>query len=218
MVWWWGCGKLLEPGTGAQVLATHPELNGRVTLVDTGGISNHATRVAGTIAATEIDPAARGMANQAVIRSRDSANDVVELAADANLIDISNHSYATVQGWTRTVDWGLGAVDTWIADRSANPIEDPRFGKYVQTTHDIDDTLFDNPQLLSVWAAGNDRGETIPLHLQPMVARLALIYFRQCKSQRTMSSLDRFWMLPQIQSPLRLLVLFPILAHRTMVA
>jgi hypothetical protein len=83
---------------------THEQLNGRVTIVDTGtGFSNHATHVAGTIAATGAIPPsggnanARGMANQINLRSYSSNNDIAELDQAAGLIVASNTLTVLVQ-------------------------------------------------------------------------------------------------------------------------
>ncbi|MDW8205111.1 MAG: hypothetical protein RMJ87_08800, partial [Cytophagales bacterium] len=64
----------------AAVLPTHRELLGRVTIMDgaalpSGRGSNHATHVAGTLAATGVSPDARGMARLAQIRSYDVNDD-----------------------------------------------------------------------------------------------------------------------------------------------
>src|SRR5262249_38850755 len=121
--------------------------------------SNHSTHVAGTIGAAGINVVAHGMANGVQIRSRDFSSDLSEIATDASLIQLSNHSYSFVRGWTTAIDWGIGAVDTWYADRSTDSAEDPDFGKYDGAAQSLDQVLSDNPFLLSVWSAGNDRDD-----------------------------------------------------------
>jgi len=49
-------------------------------------------------------------------------------------------------------------VGVWDEERTSGD-EDPDFGKYTATSHELDSTLYDWPNLLSVWAAGNERGE-----------------------------------------------------------
>jgi len=154
-----GQGVTVGIWDGNAVRATHQEFGGRVTVVDAVGAADHATHVAGTIGAAGVNASAKGMAPSVSIRSREWTNDTVEMAADANLINISNHSYSNVSGWTANIDWGLGPVDTWYADRSLYSVEDPAFGKYTSATRDLDTVLYNNPKLLSVWAASNDRGE-----------------------------------------------------------
>jgi subtilisin-like proprotein convertase family protein len=106
------------------------------------------------------------MANQVSIRSRDDTSDLTEMNTDASLIDVSNHSYSRDSGWK--VDTasnyplipGTGNINVWLADRSNFAVEDPDFGAYATRSSALDQILDDNPYLLSVWAAGNERGGT----------------------------------------------------------
>lgn len=143
------------------VRTTHQELAGRVTSVDGGANSSHSTHVAGTIGATGITASAHGMATGILIRSRNWTNDVSEINADAaaNLIQISNHSYGFVNGWTTGLDWGIGFTDTWYADRALYATESPNFGKYDSSVRSLDTTLTNRPYHLCCWSAGNDRTE-----------------------------------------------------------
>ncbi|WP_250630202.1 S8 family serine peptidase [Rhodoflexus caldus] len=97
----------------AAVLPTHQELNGRVTIMDgatlspVGRGSNHATHVAGTLAATGIVPEAKGMASAAQIHSYDVTNHVAEMAtASANGMRISQHSYGAYIITHVPKEWG----------------------------------------------------------------------------------------------------------------
>lgn len=170
-----GSGVTVGLWDGGLIRATHNELVGRVTVIDSGSAADHSTHVAGTIGATGVSPSAHGMANAVLFRSRDLVNDAAEMAADAGVINLSNHSYGNLRGWTTRIDWGIGLVDTWMADRASYSVEDPAFGKYEGSANALDlalfgssqlanaralDTLlYDNPHLLAVWSAGNDRGE-----------------------------------------------------------
>jgi Ca2+-binding RTX toxin-like protein len=173
-----GVWEAVEAGTDSwQIRNTHQELTGRVAFGEVGtGFSNHATHVAGTIAATGTDRRARGMANLVNIRSYSADNDVAELQGNAGLVVVSNHSYNQVNGWdsgnvgdarnpVRDVDGdiiGTGIInntDIWQGAANISLIEDSNFGHYGDIARDIDNTLFNNPLLLSVWAAGNDRSE-----------------------------------------------------------
>ena len=143
----------------------HVEFAGRLTVVDPVALSDHATHVAGTIGATGLDQNARGMANSVTIRSRDFNNDLVELVADADAIDLSNHSYGRPRGWQFDLNAGLvpacGPGDYWLANRTFFT-EDPLFGEFDEIENlaiTIDDTIHDTPLLTSVWAAGNDRDD-----------------------------------------------------------
>ena len=142
---------------------THQEFNERVTIVDEGtSFSDHATHVAGTIGAAGVDPQARGMANRINLRSYSSGNDIVEMERDASLIAVSNHSYGLIAGWwigTRdTVNADeVQTTNVWFGDYSISSTEDTDFGKYKGKAQALDRVLFNNPNLLSVWSAGNDR-------------------------------------------------------------
>ena len=96
-----GAGITVGVWDGGAVRSTHQEFNDRVTVVDSVAFSDHATHVAGTIGARGFLPQAAGMASQVNIRSRDFDNDLTELRNDANLIQLSNHSYGRVNGWKR---------------------------------------------------------------------------------------------------------------------
>ena len=145
---------------------THQELVGRVTIVDsaTPVFSDHATHVAGTIAAAGVNASARGMATAINLSAYNEANDLMDLAVDAAVLDLSNHSYAAARGW-QILDLGLGAdVSVWLADRTVFATEDPAFGKYGADARALDDLLFANAQVaandfLSVWSAGDDRDD-----------------------------------------------------------
>jgi subtilisin family serine protease len=155
-----GAGTTVGLWDGGDVRATHQELNGRVSVIDAVGLSDHATHVAGTIGATGVNAAARGMASSVDIRSRDFNNDTAEMMADMNngLIDLSNHSYGRIRGWISLV-WNLGVPEsTWFADRSRYTT-DPNFGKYDSYAQQIDSILNQHQDVLSVWAASNDRDD-----------------------------------------------------------
>ena len=95
-----GAGYTIGVWDGGAVRDTHQEFApGRVTVVDPGTPDYHATHVAGTIAASGVDPAAEGMGTQLNIRSYDWTNDLTEMDTDAALIAASNHSYGAVTGW-----------------------------------------------------------------------------------------------------------------------
>jgi len=150
---------------GGAVRSSHQEFDNRVTIVDGASFHYHATHVGGTIGAAGVDPAAKGMATEVNIRSYDWTNDEAEMAADAHLVDLSNHSYGQIGGWAimNPASFGLttptGLVDAWFDDRFLYDTEDPDFGKYSSGTRQWDDNLYNNPHLLSVWSAGNDRND-----------------------------------------------------------
>ncbi len=162
-----GLGVTVGVWDGGDVRATHQEFNSggnpsRVTVLDNVGLSNHATHVAGTIGAEGDSASARGMASNVQIRSRSFFNDENEMRADALEYDISNHSYGTVAGWGGTISTpNSGNVSRWYGNYSQSTQEDSDFGRYSSGARLVDDVIYDNPHILSVWSAGNDRGDNI---------------------------------------------------------
>ncbi|MEM9213229.1 MAG: S8 family serine peptidase [Cyanobacteria bacterium P01_F01_bin.150] len=172
-----GIWEAVERGTNSwRVRNTHEQLNGRVNIVDSGtGFSNHATHVAGTIGGTGAiatnpstdDNNARGMATQVNLRSYSAGDDIAELNRDARLLDASNHSYGFAQGWqfatrqTTTNGSIVSNIDVWLQDYSISSREDVDYGKYNAISQSLDQVLFSNPNLLSVWSAGNERNDRL---------------------------------------------------------
>jgi len=119
---------------------THVEFNvsgqSKITNGDGGSVlSDHATHVAGTIAAIGVASNAKGMAPHANIISYDWNYDLPEVTnAASNGMLISNHSY--------------GAI--------AQALEDWKFGAYTTDCKDWDNLLFNAPFYTLVSAAGND--------------------------------------------------------------
>ena len=161
-----GSGYTVGVWDGGLIRDTHQEFGGRVTLADSGSTHYHATHVGGTIGASGVVASAEGMATQVGLRSRDWSDDFSEMNSDAALIDVSNHSYGYVTGWSvyPASNYGFststGNVDVWYDDRYLYSSEDPDFGKYGDVDRDLDQVLYDNPDLLSVWSAGNDRNDS----------------------------------------------------------
>jgi len=153
------------------VEAVHPEFEGRVNYGDEpvtiwGG---HATHVAGTIAAAGLDPDAQGMATEINVVSHDWSGDpnedfpdIAELRTAAQSLVASNHSYGKACGWdVAQFDFAWGQdrwADIWYGNRTLGS-EDTSFGKYAYRAVELDDAAYDNPGLLSVWSAGNDRDD-----------------------------------------------------------
>ncbi len=110
----------------------------KITIMDGGTEDDHATHVAGTIAAQGIVSNARGVAFNSSINSYDWTNDLSEmLTAAAGGLLVSNHSY------------GIGSLGSlWF------------YGAYDSRARQIDNITFNNPFYLPIVSAGNDRGET----------------------------------------------------------
>ncbi len=126
---------------GGLARSTHQEYDGagginRFSIGDGTAVLNfHAAHVTGTIIASGVDSAAKGMAWQANAVGYDWNNDTAEAttAASAGML-ISNHSY------------GYGA----------SSIPDAWFGQYGQDARDWDVIMRNAPYYLMVVAAGND--------------------------------------------------------------
>jgi len=101
---------------GGPARITHNEFGGRLTIGDNetqlNGNSFHMTHVAGTVAATGLNPAAKGMANQALLRTFDWNNDTEEVIDEIlnNGLLLSNHSYGVRA--SQAPSWLIGSYST----------------------------------------------------------------------------------------------------------
>lgn len=159
-----GSGVTVGLWDGGDVRATHVELVGNVTVIDSVGLSSHATHVAGTIAAKGISPTRRGMASGVQIRSRDFNNDTAEMTIDAGLIDLSNHSYGFARGWAgQLLNTPDGLRELWFGNYSVSGTEDNGFGNYGVESSTIDGIIHANPHLLSIWASSTTATIRFPM-------------------------------------------------------
>lgn len=137
----------------------HVEFTGRILTNQSLELSDHSTHVAGTIAATGLQPSAKGMAPKAKLSLWDFVSDDSEMAslakADQTSLLFSNHSYGVVLGYIQDEDgW------SWTGNSSISTQEDYRFGFYTSKSRTIDQIAFNAPYYTIVWAAGNDRSDT----------------------------------------------------------
>ncbi len=141
---------------GGAVRVSHQEFGGRITQIDGGTLSDHATHVAGTMLAAGMDAAAQGMSFAASMNAYDAAGDTGEMtaAAAAGLL-ISNHSYGRICGWR--VDDG-----NWYGDTSIDQNEDWKFGFYNAQAQQWDQLAVAAPNYLIFKSAGNDRNDFAP--------------------------------------------------------
>ena len=157
---------------GGGVLSTHFEFRlspqnatpNRVQLNTSLGVAEHATHVAGTMAAAGRRREAKGMAPSMSLVSDDWNDDLQKLATVAPNIQVSNHSYGPVAGWSRDLQgrW------RWWGDRVLSRDEDAKFGKYSSREAQLDEVLFQFPHLLTFIAAGNDRDDGPEEGTQPL--------------------------------------------------
>ena len=143
-----GTGVKVGIWDGGSVRSTHQELNGRVTKKNSSTANDdHATHVAGTIGATGVQPAAKGMAPLATIDSYDWDADYAEMTAAGTVsssdtvgIPLSNHSYG----------YGFGL----------NPAPEdynPYLGTYETEAAAVDAVAVSLPYYMPFWAAGNEQ-------------------------------------------------------------
>jgi subtilisin family serine protease len=161
-----GAGQIVGIWDGGAILATHQEFGDRVRFMDTvphsHGVALHATHVAGTIGATGIHPLARGMAPEVRIESYDFDGDLAEVTTramsdpnDAQMLQVSNHSYGYVCGWDDSEDtpyWygRLGDKQSYL------------FGLYDESPRDWDEIAYEAPYYLHCRSAGNDGYDQAP--------------------------------------------------------
>lgn len=135
-----GSGIRVGVWDGGSIRNTHQELTGRVTKKNsTAANDDHATHVAGTIAASGVQANAKGMAPAANIDSYDWDADYAEMTAagataagDTTRLPMSNHSYG---------------FDATTSD----------MGRYETEANSVDAVAASLPYYLPFWAAGNEQ-------------------------------------------------------------
>ena len=146
-----GSGVIARQWDAGTVLTTHQELTGRVTNLDTKALSYHSTHVAGTIMASGVVPAAKGMAFAAGLRAFDWDYRVSEMADESAIgALISNHSYSFYRGWQGS---------TWYGDPAISELEDYLFGFYDNNARLWDEVAYYGPYHLIVKSASNERDD-----------------------------------------------------------
>ncbi|MES2372440.1 MAG: S8 family serine peptidase [Bacteroidota bacterium] len=147
---------------GGSVLGTHVELTGRVTQRDNpSATSDHSTHVAGTLMASGVNPAAKGMAFglQGLV-AYDFTNDDSEQTAEAgNGLLVSNHSYGFNAGWIQNTSQN----NRWEFYGRPGENEDYKFGFYSNEAATRDEIAYNAPNYLIVKSAGNSRDNNGPL-------------------------------------------------------
>jgi hypothetical protein len=150
-----GNGVMLHVWDGGSVRITHQEFGGRALLGDSAGLSDHATHVGGTMIASGVNAAAKGMSYNAQLKSFDWNSDVSEMATEAaSGMIISNHSYGFITGWY----WN-GSAWYWYGDINLSTTEDVGFGYYDGNAQSWDEVAYNAPYYLICKSAGNDRNQ-----------------------------------------------------------
>ena len=147
---------------GGSARTTHQEFGTRASSLDGAGIIDHATHVAGTIAAAGTVASAKGMAPSAQIDSYDWNSDITEMTSraatapgQADKLYLSNHSYNFVTGWN-FVNNGT-RVWEWYGNGTATTSIEQDYGRYHTSTREHDALAYSAPYYLIFRSAGNDR-------------------------------------------------------------
>ena len=162
-----GAGVIIGLWDGGWARSTHQEFGTRVTTADTNSsIIDHATHVAGTLAASGIDAAAHGMAASATVNSYDWNNDSSEMisrgatyAGEPGKINLSNHSYGYVSGWTYVNGGSPYRLWEWYGAAATSTSIESDFGLYNSYARDSDALAFNAPYYLIFRSAGNDNSD-----------------------------------------------------------
>ena len=135
-----GEGLTVGVWDGGPTRISHQEFGTRVTVGDgattLNGNSFHATHVTGTVGASGVNPAAKGMAPSINVKTFNWNNDIIEVVQEVqNGLLLSNHSYGTPVS-SITTPWYIGA--------------------YSQPSRTWDEVAYAAPYYLMVASAGND--------------------------------------------------------------
>ncbi len=166
-----------------------PEGGSRVTVMDGGATSDHATHVGGTIAAAGVDPAARGMAPLLRLETWDSTSSQSEATAnmassatDLSNPSISNHSYGSIAGWHFRTSTATPVNRAWHWGGTITSNQHDLFGRYTKYTQRWDELAYRNQAYLPIRSAGNDRNNN--------PADGDTVYYRDTNSQWTSDTYD----------------------------
>ena len=160
-----GNGQTIGIWDGGDVLTTHTEFTtGGVRVFDKDGASpfgvqHHPTHVSGTIIAKGVNSLAEGMSPSGTLDAYDFDSDFAEMATAVATtpVRVSNHSYGLQRGWGFLPVGGQNFL-AWWGDTSVSNTEDYRYGFYDDFARTADSIGYAEPDYLSVWAAGNERG------------------------------------------------------------
>ena len=144
---------------------THQEFHNNVFIEDLNNdgeivFSDHATHVAGTIAAIGVNSLSSGMAENVEILSYNWDNDEEEMIEEATSgLLLSNHSYGNITGWYFNESDDMWY---WYGDTRVNNFQDYKFGFYSDEARAWDDLAYHASYYLIVKSAGNDRNDFAP--------------------------------------------------------
>ena len=157
-----GSGIMIGVWDGGSARTTHQEFGGRVVTKDGAVSIDHATHVAGTLAAIGVSANARGMAPAATVDSYDWNSDVSEMTSrgasapgQAGKIYLSNHSYGFISGWNYVNNGSR--VWEWYGNGTNTTGSEQDFGRYNSYARDQDALAASAPYYLIFRSAGNER-------------------------------------------------------------
>lgn len=162
-----GAGMLVGVWDGGRVRGDHVEfMKDGISRVDNKGTfttsyDDHATHVAGTIAAAGVNSAAQGMAPVVVVWAFNMQSDeelMAQYAAKSNdsrtNLYVSNHSYGPDFGWA--YNSSEGRVD-WTGPDDTNQFT---FAMYADDASNVDQIVASAPFYLPFFATGNSRTDS----------------------------------------------------------
>jgi hypothetical protein len=162
-----GDGVIVGVWDGGAVMSNHQEFSGRVSVRDGSEPVWHSAHVGGTIGASGVNPAAKGMAPASLLYSYNWLDDVAELALigamqanQSGKIQLTNHSYTILTGWVENTDFSGFTGWHWFGQEGQR--EDLMFGIYGADAVQWDALCFSSQYVLPVRAAGNDRNDNTP--------------------------------------------------------
>jgi hypothetical protein len=161
-----GAGLTIGMWDGGAGRASHQEFasGSRLVVRDGAAVIDHATHVAGTLAAAGVSASARGMATAARVDSYDWNQDKSEMTAraaaspnEAGALLLSNHSYGYISGWNRVNGAGSPARTwEWWGDGTSASGYEHDFGRYNSFARDSDAIAHSAPYFLMFRSAGNE--------------------------------------------------------------
>ena len=138
----------------------HQEHHSRIIKKESGGVSNHATHVSGTLVASGVYTEALGMAPKARVHSYNWNFHSTEMLVEArDGLLISNHSYGRIAGWHKFNLTADSSRWQWFGNYEVSPEEDYIFGYYDQDASLFDHVTYTHPFFLPVVSAGNERDD-----------------------------------------------------------
>ncbi|HJQ40936.1 MAG TPA: S8 family serine peptidase [Thermoanaerobaculia bacterium] len=147
-----GAGQLVMVSELSDAQFSHPEFGGRMLTGGTGQNGEHSTHVSGTIGASGVNPAAKGMAPAVQIREYNVGGTVSSHVKALNTHIPEDHPIAN----NTSLGFPLGWCDQCDTDKPIWLDDEELFGAYDGIATAIYDDLTAKYDTLLVFSAGND--------------------------------------------------------------